>query len=185
MKPGIITISGAPGSGKSSVARMIRELYPEPITVISMSKIARLLSETYDDKTIFTGDKFPNEVPLMRMLTTLDARSPNKITIVEGMPRHLEQYYDLKGKFRDICMIMLECDNTVAFQRITARGDYLDDYSLLLTRFTKMSEYYNEMISKIPSEEYHSVYTTNNTIKSIADYIIKEIITPYVNTRAR
>ncbi|OGC59618.1 hypothetical protein A2890_00285 [candidate division WWE3 bacterium RIFCSPLOWO2_01_FULL_53_14] len=147
-----IILIGAPGSGKSVVARALSQSLHIP--VISIGQSLRELAESDHSpeaeaarQALETGELLPDELAIKLFKEELAQVDPSRGFLVDGLPRTIGEARMINGMFPVNKVFHLKVDPSVAFQRLLRRGR-TDDRP---ERIQRRLDVYHENITPILS----------------------------------
>lgn len=118
-----IVILGAPGSGKSSIGKLLAEQLNA--IYVSSGNIARnmALTDKFTQESLQAGglaneEKMRNEIYRTLYAINLKGRE----FVLDGFPRNIEQYHWLIDKFPSIAYYFIDVDTKTCMKRLRTRG---------------------------------------------------------------
>jgi len=165
----IIVISGTPGTGKTSVSKMIAELYDARVLSLNEPEIS---------------NKFKTKFDIKRDTYVIDTNKllPHIINLIESYKNENPDYLIIEGHFSDIIpenyidyAIILRCDPFVLKKRLEER-DYADEKIIENVQAEILGNCANYFIQKNIKIPIFEISTNNLTTESVIDIIFNNII---------
>ena len=131
----VLVILGAPGSGKGTLAKVLKEDYG--INHISTGDLIRKSDDVELKKIIASGDLVPDSMIVKILVSELEKMDPSEGVIFDGFPRTIKQAKKLDSILGKMGLglnhaIFLDLDEKIAKERIKERAkkeDRKDDSS--------------------------------------------------------
>lgn len=131
----VLVILGAPGSGKGTLAKVLKEDYG--INHISTGDLIRKSDNVELKKIIASGDLVPDSMIVKILVSELEKMDPSEGVIFDGFPRTIKQAKKLDSILGKMGLglnhaIFLDLDEKIAKERIKERAkkeDRKDDSS--------------------------------------------------------
>jgi dephospho-CoA kinase len=188
----IIGVVGEMGSGKSTVARYIKEKYKA--SSYKFSDILRDILEklslpvTRDnliDLFLILAPRFGEDVLATPMKQAVE-KDPNSYIVVEGIrrPADISRLKELPHFY----LLGIQSDSKTRFERIHARHERSDDQEKSYQEFLEDHKKFTEIYAPEMAQQAPYIITNNGTsdelykqIDATLDSIVKNIYAPYEN----